>query len=301
MAGKRNFVCISIAALVLLIPCLLTPGAFARRAVVPQPKKNMAPMQIPPALTTIDKDFCVRCHASQGGVLARSVTDWKKSVHAATGSNCNLCHGGNPGINNKALAKSAKYYFIGRPANTNITPFCGRGGCHETALDQFKRGPHYDSVLKVNHPNCTDCHGVHNIQRPTYRIIQANLCTGCHPAGYAKSIIVSLTEIDRGFTTVRDNLAYLDEKQVEHLRLTERLENAEHLFRQLVHVFSSNEIKSTKDIIELEINNLITESNSRVTITKRLDFLYLTMTVIGLIIIMAILGYTIFMYSRRRP
>lgn len=245
-------------------------------------------------------NYCLQCHSVLSGRLSKPVSEWKKSVHAVAGNNCNLCHGGNPAVNNKLLAKGKKYHFIGKPNNKVITAFCGRGGCHETALKQFKRGPHYRSVLRSYHPNCTDCHGTHGIQRSSRDIITDKTCSSCHPVAYSKSIIKSITEIDTGIKDISNNLEYLRSKYVDIENLQERLDKARHLFHQLVHVFSSDEINYTKKIVELEIANLNSESKSRVTMARRLDFLYLTSLILGLIIVAGVLSYVIIMYSQRR-
>ncbi len=248
------------------------------------------------------KNQCIQCHEGFGGKLGAPVTEWKRSVHAKAGNECNICHGGNPDETDKKLAKDKKFDFAGRPDNKTITDFCGRGGCHQTALEQFKRGPHYQSVLKTGRPSCTTCHGVHDIQRSSRSIMTDSMCAaqGCHQAGYSRELVKTVYGIDDGLAALDKNVKYLKEKQGETAMLEKRIAATRHLFHQLVHVFSSEDMKTTKRIIDLEIVNLQNDIGGKVVLIKRLDMLFLIMVVFGLLIVVGVSSYTIFMYSRRR-
>ncbi len=248
-----------------------------------------------------ERDYCVACHEAEGKEnLKKPVVEWRKSVHAASGKKCSLCHGGDPTVNDRVKAKSKLANFIGKPNNKAISEFCGRTGCHILALEQFKRGPHYQTVLKTGEPGCSSCHGTHNIQRSSIDIITVESCVSCHPAKYSKDIISVIAGIDRSFSAIDNNLNYITEKQGEVQKLVDRVNNARHLFRQFVHVFSKQDMETTKKILEIEMQSLDSETRMKVASIKRLDVLYLAMLVFGLAIVGGISTYSIVMYGKRR-
>lgn len=240
---------------------------------------------------------CIKCHTGLDDRLRESVIITKTSVHAK--SNCHICHGGNPNSADKKIAMGSDALFIGRPDNKVVTDFCGRGGCHFSEISQFKKGPHYDSVLKKGRPSCLYCHGSHNIQKSSVQIIQSARCDECHTANYARDILGSMTIIQSGIDSVRNNIFYLDQKHADTAALAERLSNTKNIFIDLVHVFSKDKLDSTKRIMELDLQNLQNESRQLVDLSKRLDLLYIIMMVIGLSIVVAFALYMIFMISRR--
>jgi len=259
-------------------------------------KKNA----IPPAVNPEKGNSCIDCHSKLTGNLRQPVLDWKKSVHAAVGNRCNICHGGNPDMKDKNQAKSVKYHFIGKPNKKTVTEFCGRGGCHAVDLEQFKQGPHYQAVLKTGVPNCTTCHGIHEIHKTSIKVISETSCSKCHPVAYSREIIKMITDIDASISVIKKRTEFLRSKHAEVTDIENRLSDTRHLFHQLVHVFSREDMKSTKRIIQLEVRNLDENTESKVTQIKRLNMLYIIMVFFGLIIIIAILFYTIIMYTKRR-
>jgi len=248
----------------------------------------------------ISENQCLKCHIRLKSRLKKPVSEWNKSVHAKVGNSCSLCHGGNPLEADMKKAKSSKYKFTGKPDEKQITDFCGRGGCHNTSLNQFKKGPHYKSVLEKKHPNCTDCHGSHNIQKSSLDIIKPESCTGCHSEKYSREIISSINSIEKGIDRLQTDMDYLAVKRIPIEKIYNRLDNTKHLFHQLVHVFSREDIKSTKRIVELEIENLKSDVRSKVDLSKRLELLYMLMFVISTAIIAGFIIYSFSMYLRRR-
>jgi hypothetical protein len=57
---------------------------------------------------------------------------------------------------------------------------------------------------------------------------------------------------------------------------------------------------STKEIIQVRIDDLLNSSKSKVAISKRLDRLYLMMLSFGILIVGGFSLYTIFMFMRRK-
>ena len=250
---------------------------------------------------TNDKDYCAICHEQQARKsLKIPVAEWQASVHAAKGESCSLCHGGYPGINDKIKAKSKFANFVGRPDKKKISEFCGRKGCHAASLEQFKLGPHYQSVLKTGEPGCITCHGVHNIRRSSVGIISARSCTACHSVKYSKEIIDLITGLGQRIDNVDKNVSALEEKYIDVKGIRDRFKRVRQLFTRFVHVLSRQEMESTKNILETEIENLDSDSTSKITSVQRIDALYIIMVSFCLIVIAGFLIYIIVMYSRRK-
>ncbi|MCP4135375.1 MAG: hypothetical protein GY754_30680 [bacterium] len=246
------------------------------------------------------KNYCIECHSGLRERLKRPVHAWRNSVHAAVGNNCNLCHGGSSEINDKRKAKSETFKFTGKPDKLKVTDFCGRDGCHLIPLRHFKQGPHFKSVQETNHPNCTDCHGVHNIQRSSRDIITEKTCTGCHPAEYSKDIINTISVFETAIDEIDNNIAKLNKSHIDMTNITKELNTTRHEFHEMVHVFSGKIMKSSKDKVKARLEALKLKSQSKVAIVDRLKLLYILLLVFGLSIIFIIAIYSIVMYSRRR-
>lgn len=67
------------------------------------------------------------------------------------------------------------------PTPTEIPNVCGQ--CHSPALESFKSGPHFLSLIKTGAPTCTNCHENHDNSHPTldkFSGKERRDCGGCH-------------------------------------------------------------------------------------------------------------------------
>jgi hypothetical protein len=78
------------------------------------------------------------------------------------------------------------------------------------------------------------------------------------------------------------------------------LDKIKNLFYQLVHIFSREDMKTTKRIIDLSLKNITTEVDTKILLTKRLKILYLVMLILGLSAIIITAIYSIMMFSKRK-
>ena len=274
---------------------LLLCAALPVRAADPAVKPGSARPAPPDA-----KNYCADCHQGLAGGLKKPVDDWKGSVHAGPGKTCSSCHGGDPGALDKVKAKRGAAPFTGRPALKQIPDFCGRAGCHVEALEQFKRGPHYLSVLKKDEPNCVTCHRSHNIERISVATRSERSCTPCHTVEFSRDIVSMIEKVDTGINNIDFKIKYLKGKHLEVENLEKRLASVRHLFHILVHVFSRQDMESSRNIITMEISSLDADTRTKVSLIQRMDILYIIMVGFGLIIIFGISIYTLVMYGKRR-
>ena len=148
---------------------------------------------------------CVTCHEYLGGDLARPVLQWKGSIHQQNGITCDLCHGGNAGINIgdikklsvqqfsdvQSLAMSRSRGFIGKPSGKSMFDMCGQ--CHSESVDRYANSIMGKSYLgNKGGPSCVVCHNAHNNTMPEV----PKACEACHKntAGFDQIDPMSVTE-----------------------------------------------------------------------------------------------------------
>lgn len=245
------------------------------------------------------KNYCIECHIKLNGKPRAVVLEWENSVHARKNLECHICHGGNPDINDVKTAKDKKTNFVGKPKKKDIPEFCGREGCHYQALGQLKKGPHYSSVLKIGSPNCVDCHGDHNIQQSTYNIITDKTCSGCHSVEYSRELVNSIITIEKNIEDIEKSLEYMNERNVETKDMAERYKELKSYFHQLVHIFSKQEIDFTKKLVEVEIEYLDKQLQSKIASIKRLDLIYILTSAFSIGVIITFTIYIALIRRRR--
>ncbi len=132
---------------------------------------------------------CVTCHETLGGNLAKSVSDWKGSIHQQNAITCDYCHGGNADIkirnvksltqkqfaNMKALAMSKSNGFIGVPAGKAMFDTCSQ--CHSESVDRYANSIMGKAYLdNKGGPSCVTCHDAHHNSMPEV----PKVCESCH-------------------------------------------------------------------------------------------------------------------------
>lgn len=134
---------------------------------------------------------CGKCHSDKSvmqgtGISDRPILAYRESVHAraiargntqaAVCTDCHSAHNIQPASNPQSTI-----------ARTNIAATCGR--CHSTESGQFVESVHGLAVSRgvSRSPSCTDCHGIHDIQKPLdpskanpSAAIATDSCAKCH-------------------------------------------------------------------------------------------------------------------------
>jgi cytochrome b subunit of formate dehydrogenase len=122
------------------------------------------------------KPACGSCHAEQVGDHAQSVHGQELQKGNAAAPGCDSCHGGGHEI---ASARTAEF-------RKSVPQTCGM--CHSEVLEKFDISVHGKAVARgiPEAPICTDCHGEHNILRPSNSASTVNkshirdTCGSCH-------------------------------------------------------------------------------------------------------------------------
>lgn len=141
---------------------------------------------------TKEPDVCLKCHLDnqrvreQVGLSAGFISDYKESIHGVTlaggdlrAPSCSNCHG-------------AHDMAQGSNQNSHVSKFkipetCGQ--CHGDVVKIYNQSIH-GVALKAGNlgaPNCTDCHGEHQILAPNdprsrvaLRNVSSKVCAECH-------------------------------------------------------------------------------------------------------------------------
>ncbi len=255
---------------------------------------------LPAAMRAGKADYCVECHGRLKGRGGIAVSEWKKSVHAGQGENCNLCHGGNPDMADKNAAHDARLSFVGKAVKDGEVELCGRAGCHGPAMAVFRTSPHYGALKKSGKPGCVTCHGSHNIQKSRVAFIKAEDCTACHPAGDVEKVLKSMAEIEADIGAIEKNAAYLLDKNAESRDITEKLLDVKILYHSLVHVMSTREVQFTRKEIELLLRDLRAGAEMRVLIAKRLDLIYFVTIALSFLVVISFMVFTVRAFSRKK-
>ncbi len=137
--------------------------------------------------------LCVSCHLDNAEIRERTspsagfIASYEHSIHGKLLSegngkvaNCVNCH-----TAHRMKAPSDPTSTVNK---FNIPNTCGQ--CHKEIAAEYKQSIHGIAVLQKGHidaPVCTDCHGEHNILRPTnpkaptsYANLAQQVCSKCH-------------------------------------------------------------------------------------------------------------------------
>lgn len=123
---------------------------------------------------------CIACHKGMEDELKAPVEVFPQDIHSQAGLGCESCHGGNPEEEDIEMAKDRT--FKGKPERKDIPGFCA--SCHSDAnyMKSFNPTVRVDQLslyLTSRHGQllkegdlkvavCTDCHGIHGIQRGSH-------------------------------------------------------------------------------------------------------------------------------------
>ncbi|MBP6002253.1 MAG: cytochrome b/b6 domain-containing protein [Pyrinomonadaceae bacterium] len=134
---------------------------------------------------------CSKCHSNKAvmqgsGISDRPILAYQESVHAQAFAR---------GVNGAAVCTDCHNTHDIQPASSpgssiakiNIAQTCGK--CHGTESSQFVESVHGEAVTRgvSRSPSCTDCHGIHDIQKPLDQTkqnpaaaIATDSCAKCH-------------------------------------------------------------------------------------------------------------------------
>ena len=124
----------------------------------------------------ITKPECASCHPDQAGDYALGVHGQERKRGNESAPDCSMCHGS---AHELVDPKSQAF-------RSAVPDTCGM--CHSEVADQYRGSVHGQAVAHgiTQAPVCTDCHGEHNIQKPSNADSPVNpahireTCGSCH-------------------------------------------------------------------------------------------------------------------------
>ncbi|HOP28731.1 MAG TPA: hypothetical protein P5120_01660 [Spirochaetota bacterium] len=109
-----------------------------------------------------------------------------------------------------------------------------------------------------------------------------------------------ITVFEKKFKEIDTYMNFFREKMVEHDDIIKTYTDAERLFRDLKTSPDISDINLAREHLNTKIEVLESKAKQKVSYIKRMDFMYQTMIVLGLAIIVFMVIYSIYMYVRRK-
>lgn len=113
-------------------------------------------------------------------------------------------------------------------------------------------------------------------------------------------LVDEILHYEEMISVVKDNIAFLNEEQIETDNMKRLLSEAEGLFFSLRYVEDIKDPELMKRHLSNIVADLVQASGERVAFVQRMNLLYWMMLSIGLFIVFLMLIYSIYMYSRRK-
>jgi len=109
-----------------------------------------------------------------------------------------------------------------------------------------------------------------------------------------------ISAFEKKFKEIDVYMNFFREKMVEHDDIIKAYTDAERLFRDLKTSPDISDINLAREHLNTRIDILEGKAKQKVSYIKRMDFMYQTMVVLGLVIIIFMAVYSIYMYIRRK-
>ncbi|NOZ25696.1 MAG: cytochrome C [Nitrospirae bacterium] len=241
----------------------------------------------------VEESVCISCHASD--IIKPEIRDipqeWKKSWHYHNNVSCEDCHGGDP--EDAEMSMSPERGFVGTPEYSEVPEMCGK--CHIGILKNYLESGH-GKALKASKtgPNCVTCHGSHDIQKASIKIINEARCSRCHSYERAKIMKQALFLTEKKIRDIDNNLKRLKREGVFTDEEDKSLFRTHAEYRTLFHTVNVGLVKKSTDkfakklgLIEDKIDKTFRELEFRKNFSA-----FLMMVFIGMGIVVFMLAKT---------
>ena len=182
-----------------------------------------------PTQKTFATNTCIDCHQKN---TPTEHADWKKSVHAAKGVGCEMCHGGNPNTTDPVKAHQGVLSSKDEKSSIHfqkVPETCGQ--CHHQEFAEFQKSVHYKTLQRTGKgPNCLTCHGAMATTVLTYADLEQT-CSLCHgqPTQAAKAFSM-LHTLKNSLAVYRKKSNGNDPKEKEFTERYQALQKQWHSF-----------------------------------------------------------------------
>ena len=134
-------------------------------------------------------------------------------------------------------------------------------------------------------------------------ILLFSICSGLHSQDSADVNPLKpeeLIHLEEMLSIAKLNIDFLNREEIESGKLEERYAEAENLFFALKHSHDIKDPDLLKRYLTSTVDELINESGNRADFVRRMTLLYWMMVGIGLLIILTLLVYAVYMYAKRK-
>lgn len=109
-----------------------------------------------------------------------------------------------------------------------------------------------------------------------------------------------IAAFEKKFREIDAYMKYFKEKMVEHDDIISMYTDTERLFRELKTSPDISDISLAREHLNTKLEILDTKAKQKVSYIRRMDFMYQTMVILGLAIIVFMVLYSIYMFVRRK-
>lgn len=109
-----------------------------------------------------------------------------------------------------------------------------------------------------------------------------------------------ISAFEKKFREIDVYMKYFKEKMVEHDDIISMYTDTERLFRELKTSPDISDISLAREHLNTKLEILDTKAKQKVSYIRRMDFMYQTMVILGLAIIVFMVLYSIYMFVRRK-
>jgi len=109
-----------------------------------------------------------------------------------------------------------------------------------------------------------------------------------------------ILSFEQRFKAVDESMNYLKSKNIDSNDIISVYTDAESLFRELKYTSELKDYDMAVRFLSHKLSVLEEKSSDRVSLARRMDLMYILMVSMGIIIIVVMSLYSIYMYSRRK-
>jgi hypothetical protein len=118
--------------------------------------------------------------------------------------------------------------------------------------------------------------------------------------GLLKNNINDISSIEKRFKAIDASMAYLKNKNVDINDIITLYTESESMFREVKYTSELKDYDMTLKFLSHRLSILEEKTLERVSLAKRMDLMYILMVGMGMVIIVGMSVYSIYMYSRRK-
>ncbi len=116
----------------------------------------------------------------------------------------------------------------------------------------------------------------------------------------SKGGIIDISSFEKRFKVIDESMNYLKTKNIEYNDIITMYTEAESLLREMKYTSELKDPDMALRFLSNKLSILEQKTLERVSLAKRMDFMYILMVALGILIIGIMSYYSIYMYSRRK-